>query len=169
MASITFYLYLPLNTRIMALIEIDFKQDSHRLSFVRLLGDYMADDMGGNLILPLEQAEKVIVDLSDMPHYKGFLFEFNGEFSGLANCFEVYSTFRAKRILNIHDFVTGSEFRGKGLARYFLNEIISYAKQQGYCRISLEVRTDNVKAKNLYRTLGFQPCNPEMLFWQREL
>ena len=35
----------------------------------------------------------------------------------------------------------------------------------GYCKITLEVRADNITAKKTYLKSGFSPCEPPMEFW----
>ena len=116
-----------------------------------------------------EKIEKYISDLKSNTSYHGFFYEFNSQYIALANCFDAYSTFQARKILNIHDFIVFHTSRGKGFGKKLMAEIIKYAKQEDYCRITLEVRTDNEKAQSLYRNSGFSPCNPEMLFWQNIL
>lgn len=46
--------------------------------------------------------------------------------------------------------------RGKGLSRDFLLSIIAKAKERGIRKIFLEVNADNIKAVNLYHSVGFR-------------
>jgi len=47
------------------------------------------------------------------------------------------------------------EYREQGIGRKMATEIIKLAKDYGYNRIDLEVRVLNVRAQNLYLSLGF--------------
>jgi ribosomal protein S18 acetylase RimI-like enzyme len=153
----------------MGIVKVDLLKDNHCHNFLVLLSDYMDDEMGGKQCLTNKQKEKLLSDLKSLDHYVGFFYEHDNSYVALANCFEVYSTFRACKMLNIHDFVVYNTHRGRGIGKKLMNEIISFSKNSGYCKLSLEVRTDNGNAQSLYRKLGFLPCDPEMLFWQKNL
>ncbi|MFZ5591519.1 MAG: ribosomal protein S18-alanine N-acetyltransferase [Bacillota bacterium] len=47
------------------------------------------------------------------------------------------------------------DWRGRGLGRRLLQELIRQAKQKGVLRMTLEVRQSNQVARRLYSTLGF--------------
>ncbi|SEF47239.1 Acetyltransferase (GNAT) family protein [Caloramator fervidus] len=47
------------------------------------------------------------------------------------------------------------EFRGKGYAKYFLNQLILKAKEFGVKDLYLKVENNNEKAINLYKKIGF--------------
>ncbi|MCD8090243.1 MAG: ribosomal protein S18-alanine N-acetyltransferase [Clostridiales bacterium] len=49
------------------------------------------------------------------------------------------------------------EEQGKGLGRRLMNEIINLAKEKKMIGITLEVRSSNQKAINLYESSGFKP------------
>jgi len=53
-----------------------------------------------------------------------------------------------------------SGFRGKGLARKLVNELIAEAQSIGYERILLDTLPSMQAAQNLYRTLGFREIPP---------
>jgi ribosomal protein S18 acetylase RimI-like enzyme len=98
------------------------------------------------------------------------LFEiYDGTVAGVATCFENFSTFMVKPYLNIHDFFVHPDFRGKGLANRLMQELISIANERKYCKITLEVREDNLVAQGLYKSHGFEDCKPNMLFWTKKL
>lgn len=45
--------------------------------------------------------------------------------------------------------------RGKGFGRAMTEELIRFAKAEGVRSMTLEVRVSNLKAQNLYKSLGF--------------
>lgn len=149
------------------IVNLDRKE--HRNAVVALLNEYMMDDMGAQKPFESSMHDKVLNDLKQHPSYTGFLLKSDTSYVALANCFVNYSTFQAKHLINIHDYIVSSNQRGNGFGKELLNQIIEYAKECDYCRLSLEVRDDNVKAKALYQKLGFKPDEPNMLFWEKDL
>lgn len=47
-------------------------------------------------------------------------------------------------------------YSGKGFGRKMLKEVINLANQQGYKRLELSVATENLKAIELYKKVGFE-------------
>jgi len=92
-----------------------------------------------------------------------------GRYAGMVTCFELFSTFTVKPYLYVHDVVIHSDFRGKGLGRKLMEQVVAYSNERNYCKITLEVREDNPVAQQLYKSLGFDECNPSMLFWTKKL
>jgi ribosomal protein S18 acetylase RimI-like enzyme len=89
--------------------------------------------------------------------------------AGVAICFERYSTFSASPIFNIHDFAVSPKYRGKGIAQAMFQKIVEHSLQKKYKRITLEVRKDNIPARQLYQKQGVAPGNPPYEYWVREL
>ena len=50
------------------------------------------------------------------------------------------------------------KFRGKGLAKNLLKNVISFSKEYGASTIVLEVGVNNIPAKNTYLSLNFKEC-----------
>jgi ribosomal protein S18 acetylase RimI-like enzyme len=94
--------------------------------------------------------------------------------AGIAICFEGFSTFACKPLLNIHDFAVTPEFRGRGLAKRLMAKVEETARKLGCCKITLEVLEGNNIAQALYKASGFAhyELDPQMgraLFWQKNL
>jgi ribosomal protein S18 acetylase RimI-like enzyme len=79
------------------------------------------------------------------------------------------SSFRGKPIVNIHDIAVVPEARGTGVGRRLLEAVAADARQLGCCKVTLEVRSDNVRAMGLYRSVGFEPSQPETYFWSQKI
>ena len=150
-------------------LKIDLKKDEHCDQLIRLLDAYMQDEMGNSAPMPADLAPEILNGLKNYSGYLGFFALADGEFAALANCNNNYSTFKAKPLINIHDFVVHPDFRGNGVGRFLLDSIAEYGKENGYCRINLEVRNDNVKAQKLYAKAGYAECQPSMYFWEKNL
>ena len=58
-------------------------------------------------------------------------------------------------MLNIHDFCVSPNYRRRGLAIAMLMEIEQFARSQGYCKLTLEVLSENTPAKKVYERAGF--------------
>lgn len=144
----------------------DIQNEEHRQAMLSQLDWYMQDPMAGQGKMPEKLAVKIIEGLEKQPNYLFFLAKYNHEFAGVANCFINFSTFKAKQLLNIHDFSVSPEFRKKGVGKSLMSKIVEYCHEKGYCKITLEVRNDNIKAQYLYQKLGFTECDPPMYFWE---
>jgi ribosomal protein S18 acetylase RimI-like enzyme len=151
----------------MQLVEVDLKNEKHCAAVLQLLNDYMLDEMGIGEPMPEGLGATVIEGLKKHPAYLGFLVCIDEDFVALANCNLNYSTWKARHLINIHDFIVSPKFRKQGAGLFLLNGISDYAKEKGYCRINLEVRNDNFKAQNLYKKAGFTECDPPNHFWEK--
>jgi ribosomal protein S18 acetylase RimI-like enzyme len=75
---------------------------------------------------------------------------------GIAVCFQGFSTFHARPLINVHDLAVHPDYRGRGVGRRLLGEVERIARQRGCCRITLEAYKINPRARELYRRLGFE-------------
>ncbi|EPW7071616.1 N-acetyltransferase family protein [Vibrio parahaemolyticus] len=98
----------------------------------------------------------VIAQLFTLPYFHGFISFVDNKPAGFAVCFESFSTYRAQRVMNIHDFMVSDSFRGKGVGKVQLNSIEQYCRDNDYLKITLEVGDDNVAAKKLYSSLDYK-------------
>ena len=153
----------------LSIVQVDLQNQQHCAQVVKLLNDYMNDPMGNNRPMPAGLAPQIISGLKQHSGFLGFFVMADDQFAGLANCNISFSTFQARPLINIHDFIVAPECRNMGAGHFLLRGVINYASQNGYCRVNLEVREDNVKAKSLYRKMGFSDCVPRMMFWERKL
>lgn len=153
----------------LSIIQVDLQNPLHCDQLIKLLNDYMNDPMGNNRPMPKELGPQIISGLKKHSGFLGFFVLAGDQFAGLANCNVNFSTFQAKPLINIHDFIVAPECRNIGAGIFLLQEIINYASQNGFCRVNLEVREDNANAKSLYKRMGFTDCLPRMMFWERKL
>lgn len=148
------------------ILRCDFSNQLHCDAEVELMREYMLDKMGDAVPLSESQNAALIEGLSELPTALVLLARYEGEFVGLTNGFVNFGTFAAKRFLNIHDVIVKSSCRGIGVGRLLLEENVRVARDELDCaKVTLEVRSDNVVAQGLYRSLGFGECIPQMHFW----
>jgi len=151
----------------LSILNVDLQNELHCAQLIKLLNDYMNDPMGNNAPMDESLAPQIIAGLKTYAGYLGFFVLSGDQFAGLANCNQNFSTFKAKPILNIHDFIVAPEFRTIGAGHFLMNGILDYASKNGFCRVNLEVREDNHAAKSLYLKVGFSECEPPMHFWEK--
>lgn len=134
---------------------MDFSLPADVSHYLRQLDHYARDSLGGGAPLPRETLDRVARDLATRPQTYCLLAFLDQECIGFATCFGGYSTFRARPSLNIHDIAVLPAFRGKGVADRLLQAIAALARAQGCCRVTLEVRDDNPRARRVYERSGF--------------
>ena len=152
----------------------DYSDALHRQDIPFLLDAYAKDPMGGGAPLDPQIKANLVDELSRLPHAFSVLAYVDGAPAGLVNCFEGFSTFQCRPLVNIHDVVVLAQFRGRGIARRMLDKVEQIALAKGCCKLTLEVLSNNEAAKSAYRRFGFSDyqLDPEAgtaLFWQKKL
>ena len=153
---------------------VDYSNEQQRIDITYLLNCYAADPMGGGVALSSFVIENLATALSKLPHAISVICYVDGKPAGLINCFEGFSTFKCKPLINIHDVVVLNDFRGIGVSQCMLTKIEKIAKEKGCCKMTLEVLEGNNVAQNAYLKYGFKgyeldPANGKALFWQKML
>lgn len=158
----------------MNVLIANLHQDKHAQDILFMLGQYATDIMGGGQALSSEVKNNLIPQLQKRESSVVFLAYEGEQAVGLAICFEGFSTFYAKPLLNIHDFVVSPDYRGKGVAKLLLDRIESLAKERSYCKLTLEVLEGNHRAQKVYREFGFagyelDAGSGKALFWDKKM
>jgi len=147
----------------------DLANSAHQAAIVELLDMYCRDAFGNGKPLSPEAREALIPGLNHHGGARVFLAYVGQRPVGVAICFVGFSSFRGQRLLNIHDIAVSPESRGSGVGRKLLAAVEADARALGCCKLTLEVRSDNVRAQGLYKSVGFKPSEPETLFWSQPL
>ena len=156
------------------IVEADFSDPAHGADLVMLLNAYACDPMGGGKPLNDKVKDRLVDELAQRSDAFSVLAYVDGEPAGLVNCFEGFSTFKAKPLVNIHDVVVLPEHRGKRVAQRMLERVEAIAKQRGCCKLTLEVLAGNDTAQAAYKRFGFTgyelvASNGQALFWEKAL
>ncbi len=156
------------------IIRADYTNPRHQQDLPALLNDYACDPMGGGEALSEEVQHSLVAKLAELPHAFSVIAYVDDKPAGLANCFEGFSTFAAKPLINIHDLAVKSEFRGLGISQRLLSAIEEIGREKGCCKITLEVLSNNEVAKSAYQKFGFagyelDPNAGGAVFWQKKL
>jgi GNAT superfamily N-acetyltransferase len=141
--------------------RVDYSKPQDRAALTALLDHYAQDPMGGGSPIAPEALARLCDDLAKRP----FAFSVIAwaqtaqveQPAGLANCFEGYSTFKAAPLINIHDIVVHSDWRGQGVAQQLMQAVELEARARAACKITLEVLTGNHTAMKSYERFGFAP------------
>lgn len=137
------------------IIEADLNNDAHSGAVMELMNEYTQDIMGGGQPLSKAAAMRLLPALRKRSGVYVFLAFVDSAPAGMAICFEGFSTFAAKPLINIHDFIVKNEFRGLGIGRKMMKKIEDKAHETGCCKITLEVLEGNKPAIKLYTSAGF--------------
>ena len=151
---------------------VDLDKDGDAL--LQLLDHYACDPMGGGKPLSQEVQQNLIPQLELRSDYLGVIAFSQDIPVGLINCFEGFSTFAAKPLMNIHDVIVSEEYRGNGLAQRMMAKVEEVARERGCCKLTLEVLSNNHAAQAAYRRFGFgvYELDPEAggaVFWEKGL
>ena len=155
-------------------VKANYLSQQHGREIPMLLDGYASDPMGGGQPLNENVKNNIVKALSKLPHAFSVIAYVDGQPAGLVNCFEAFSTFSCKPLINIHDFVVLNEYRCNGISQRMLDKVEEIAKTKGCCKVTLEVLSNNETAKSAYRKFGFSdyeldPKAGAALFWQKML
>mmetsp|Transcript_22830 Transcript_22830/g.54093 ORF Transcript_22830/g.54093 Transcript_22830/m.54093 type:complete len:188 (-) Transcript_22830:121-684(-) len=149
--------------------SVDYADNVHGRLLVKLLDGYAKDPLGGSEPLGEDVKQHLPTRLSQIPHAFSFIAYYNDnnnsnrspqpepepEPAGLINCFEGFSTFAARPLVNIHDVFVVKEFRGKGISQALLKAVEDEALRRNCCKVTLECLSKNEVAINAYKKSGF--------------
>jgi ribosomal protein S18 acetylase RimI-like enzyme len=138
------------------IVEADLSLAEHQEAVLAMVDAYSRDAMGNGKPLDQDVRIRLIPGLRRHPTTLIFL-AFDGvQPIGAAVCFIGFSSFAARPIINIHDFVVLPAFRGKGIGRRLLEAVEAKARELGCCKLTLEVMDKNHQAIRMYQAAGFE-------------
>jgi GNAT superfamily N-acetyltransferase len=121
------------------IVEADLSLAEHQEAVLAMVDAYSRDAMGNGKPLDQDVRTRLIPGLRRHPTTL-ILLAFDGvQPIGAAVCFIGFSSFTAKPIINIHDFVVLPTSRGKGIGRRLLEAVEAKARELGCCKLTLEV------------------------------
>ena len=150
------------------IVEAELTNELHQEHILFLTNAYAMDEMGGGAPLPDSVQQNLLKGLKEMPTALVFIAYEDENPVGIANCFYGYSTFYAKRLINVHDLGVIPEARGKGIGGALLRAVTEKAKSENCCKVTLEV-LDNNPARRLYEREGFEYGDPHYFFMTKKL
>ena len=109
--------------------RVDYLNQEQGKEIGFLLNAYAGDLMGGGKPLADGVIENIATELSKIPHAFSVIAYMDGQPAGLVNCFEGFSTFSCKPLINIHDMIVLKEFRGHRLGKRMLEKVEENKKE----------------------------------------
>ena len=134
---------------------VNYADAQHAQALVQLLDAYALDAAGGGTPLTDFAKQHLVPALAARPQAFSVLAFDGGEPVGLVNCFEGFSTFACKPLVNIHDVVVLPSHRGRRVGEQMLALVGQLAMARGACKLTLEVLQGNHSARRLYERMGF--------------
>src|SRR5213594_2039785 len=116
-------------------VEADLRLSEHKKAVVAMVDAYSRDSMGEAKPLDPDVRARLIPGLQKHPTTLIFLAFAGDQAVGAAVCFIGFSSFAAKPLINIHDFVVLPTSRGKGIGRQLLEAVETKAKELGCCKL----------------------------------
>ena len=158
----------------MKTIIADYNNPEHGKDILYLLNEYANDPLGGGEALSEFTRNNLLGALAEIPGAFSVLCYMDSTPAGLANCFQGFSTFKCKPLINIHDIVVLEEFRGQGISQALMKTIESVALDRQCCKLTLEVLDGNQTAISAYKKFGFTHYElksefGQAMFWEKNL
>ena len=154
--------------------QVDYANAQQAADLVMLLNAYAQDPMGGGK--PLDEAvlERLPTELGNLPNAFSLIAYVDEKPAGLINCYFGFSTFAARKLVNIHDVTVLPDFRGMGLSQMMLARVEQIARENNCSKLTLEVLTGNRVAMNAYKKMGYKgyevdEASEYYLFWEKKL
>lgn len=159
---------------LLRLVQVDYNNPNQTQDLVDLLDSYARDPAGGGQPLDESVKRRLPAALAQRPDAFSVIAYVDDQPAGLVNCFEGFSTFACKPLVNIHDVVVQPEFRGHKISHRLLEKVEELARNRGACKLTLEVVEGNIPARKSYEKFGFAPyeLDPAMgkaLFWEKKI
>ena len=133
----------------------DYGLAAHGQALVFLLDAYARDPAGGGQPLGDWVKTSLVAVLARRPQAFSVLAFDGAQAVGLINCFEGFSTFACRPLVNVHDVVVLPGHRGRRIGEQMLALVEEIARERGACKLTLEVLQGNRSAITLYERVGF--------------
>ena len=141
--------------RSLSIVNTDLSLPEHQGAVLELMEEYVSEPIISGRPLPQATRNALIDQLRQQENGRYFLALLGDDVVGMAICFTGFSTFRASRLLNVHDLAVSPRARGRGVGQALLAAVEEAAAAEGCCRLTLEVHANN-RARNLYTRCGFR-------------
>ncbi len=146
---------VTLTAATLQIVRADYRDAAHARALIDLLDAYARDPAGGGQPLGDFAKTHLVQELAARPQAFSVL-AFDGALPvGLVNCFEGFSTFACRPLVNVHDLVVLASHRGRRVGEQMLAEVEAIARERGACKLTLEVLRGNAPAIKLYERVGF--------------
>lgn len=148
----------------------NFDDPVHARAIVDMINSYAQEPYGGGHLLDESISSQIVPGMRATPGAFSLLAWDADLPVGVAVCFQGFTTFAAKPLVNVHDLAVLPSHRGQGIGSLLLQAVESHARILGCCKVTLEVRKENPRAEQLYLRLGYgDPDGFETRFLDKKL
>jgi GNAT superfamily N-acetyltransferase len=130
------------------------------LMLIKELAEY--EKLLHEVVTTEEQLEKVI--FGEQKFVEVLIAEVGGKLAGQTIFFHNFSTFVGRPGLYIEDLYVRPDFRGKGIGKALLKEVINLAKERNCGRVEWVVLDWNKPAIDFYKSIGAKPLDEWTIF-----
>lgn len=123
------------------------------ISFIKQLAEY--EKLSHEVVTTEERINTYL--FSDKKVAEALIAEYDSQPVGFAIFFLNFSTFLALPGIYLEDLFVNPNFRGKGIGKSLLLELVKIAKDRGYGRVEWAVLDWNTPAIQFYESLGAVP------------
>lgn len=141
-------------------VRADLSRSDHAEALAERLDDFVRDPAVAGRPLDPQVKRDVVARMREHPSVRAWLAYEGDAAVGFAVGILTFSTFAARPALNVHDLGVAADARGRGIGRALLEAMEAAAAEAGCCKLSLEVREDNTRARALYDSFGFGDFAP---------
>lgn len=136
-------------------VRADYADPVHARALLAMLDAYARDPAGGATPLSDFARDNLVGALAVRPQAFSVLAFDGAEPVGLVNCFEGFSTFACRPLVNVHDLAVTPGHRGQRVGEHMLALVEQIARERNACKLTLEVLAGNHSANKLYARMGF--------------
>ncbi|MBI1346764.1 GNAT family N-acetyltransferase [bacterium] len=147
----------------------DLNDSADATALVTLLDRYSQGPTGQGHPLADDVRERLAKDLVHHPTVVVYLACIDHQPVGIAVGFLGYSTFAARPLFNLHDLAVLPEHRDQGIGSRLLATVEDFARQQGCCKVTLEVLDRNESARRIYAQAGYGSFDDPTWFLSKRL
>ena len=123
------------------------------LNFISQLAMY--EKLSSDVIATEESIKKYL--FGEKKYAESLIAEYDKKPIGFALYFYNFSTFLSLPGIYLEDLFVETDFRGKGVGKSLLLELVRIAKEKGFGRVEWAVLDWNSPSINFYKTLGAKP------------
>ena len=140
----------------MKISRLSLSDTADRSALCLLLNEFATSENGGGHPMDETVLARLPDQLAACPTYIGLLAKENDEPLGLLNAFWSVSSFKARPLINIHDFTVTEGAQSHGIGRQMVTELERIGLEMKACKMTLEVLDGNTRASALYQRMGFE-------------
>lgn len=135
-------------------LQIRKMEAGDREAYLRLAADFYASSAVSHEIPTVNFVDSFHEMMAESPYIGGYMFFADGAAAGYAVIAKTYSTEAGGLVIWAEEIFVQAQYRSHGFGRLFFDTL---EREYAGCirRMRLEIMGDNLRAKELYRRIGF--------------